>query len=114
MTVSTVSRGADHAAASAARPRPHRSRRIRRVLGAITALAVLGAIASAGLLLALPGVGDAPTADDPLTHLAYARARQAHVLIRLIATGKLTPRQAAQAYRLPLHLAHGRAAGCVA
>ena len=62
----------------------------------------------------LAGLVQAPTADDPFAHLANARARQAHVLIRLIATGKLTPRQAAQAYRLPLHLAHGRAAGCIA
>ena len=46
--------------AGAVWPRRHRSRRIRRVLGAVTALAVLGAIASGGLLLALPGVGDAP------------------------------------------------------
>ena len=262
MLASAASHTADHAVASAAWPRPRRSPRIRRVLGAITALAVLGAIASAGLLLALPGVGDAParvgalarahdaaypgpalpprvaaslvatedhrfysepgvdpvavgrlilgrldggpdqggstlyqqlarmlylpgqsgmlakagevllgikldlsypkaqilqmyagvayfghgyyglaaascgyfarppaelswgqaamlaglvqapTAYDPLTHLAYARARQAHVLIRLIATGKLTPRQAGQAYRKPLHLARGRSAGC--
>ena len=46
--------------AGAVWPRRHRSRRIRRVLGAVIALAVLGAIGSAGLLLALPGVGDAP------------------------------------------------------
>jgi membrane peptidoglycan carboxypeptidase len=264
MPASAASRRADQAAASAVRPRPHRSRRIRRVLGAVIALAMLGAIMSAGLLLALPGVGDAPavaeglarahdaaypgpalpprvaaslvatedhrfysepgidpvavgrlvlgrldgspdqggstlyqqlarmlylpgqsgplakaeqvllgiklglsypkaqilqmyadvayfghgyygfaaascgyfarppaklswgqaamlaglvqapTAYDPLAHLANARARQAHVLIRLIATGSLTPRQAGQAYRLPLHLARGRSAGCVA
>jgi membrane peptidoglycan carboxypeptidase len=54
----------------------------------------------------------APSADDPLAHFANARARQTHVLIRLIATGKLTASQAAQAYRLPFHLARGRAAGC--
>jgi penicillin-binding protein 1A len=62
----------------------------------------------------LAGLVQAPTAYDPLAHFANARARQAHVLIRLIATGKLTPRQAGQAYRLPLHLAQGRSTGCVA
>jgi membrane peptidoglycan carboxypeptidase len=62
----------------------------------------------------LAGPVQAPTADDPLAHFANARARQAHVLIRLIATGKLTASQAAQAYRLPLHLAGGHAAGCTA
>ena len=62
----------------------------------------------------LAGLVQAPSADDPLAHLANARARQAHVLIRLVAIGKLTPRQAAQAYQRPLHLARGRAAGCVA
>ena len=35
--------------AGAVWPRRHRSRRIRRVLGAVIALAVLGAIGSAGL-----------------------------------------------------------------
>jgi penicillin-binding protein 1A len=264
MLASAASHTADHIVASAVWPRPRRPRRIRRVLGAVVALAVLGAIASAGLLLALPGVGDAravaeglarahdaaypgpalpprvaaslvatedhrfysepgidpvavgrlilgrldgspdqggstlyqqlarmlylpgrsgtlakaeqvllgiklglsypkaqilqmyadvayfghgyyglaaascgyfarppaelswgqaamlaglvqaPTAYDPLAHFANARARQAHVLIRLIATGKLTPRQAGQAYRLPLHLAQGHSTGCVA
>ena len=60
----------------------------------------------------LAGLVQAPTAYDPLAHLANARARQAHVLVRLIATGRLTPRQAARAYRLPLHLARGHATGC--
>ncbi len=62
----------------------------------------------------LTGLVQAPSADDPLAHFANARARQAQVLIRLIATGKLTPSQAAQAYQRPLHLAHGHAAGCTA
>jgi membrane peptidoglycan carboxypeptidase len=61
----------------------------------------------------LAGLMQAPSADDPLTHFANARSRQEHVLIRLIATGKLTPLQASQAYGLPLHLARGRAARCV-
>lgn len=62
----------------------------------------------------LAGLVQAPTADDPVAHFANARAREAHVLIRLIATGKLTPRQAARAYRQPLRLARGHAAGCIA
>jgi len=71
----------------------------------------------------LAGLVQAPTADDPFAHLANARARQAHVLTRLIATGKLTTSQAAQAYQRPLRLAPphralgrdaGRATGCVA
>src|SRR5215472_5914712 len=61
----------------------------------------------------LAGLVQAPTTDDPLGHFANARARQAHVLIRLIATGRLTSGQAAQAYRRPPHLASGRAPGCL-
>jgi hypothetical protein len=41
-----------------------------------------------------------------------ARAREAHVLGRLAATGKLTQAQAARAYRAPLHLVGGPARGC--
>jgi penicillin-binding protein 1A len=61
----------------------------------------------------LAGLVQAPTADDPLGHFANARARQAHVLIRLIATGRLTSGQTAQAYRRPPQLASGRAPGCL-
>jgi penicillin-binding protein 1A len=60
----------------------------------------------------LAGLMHAPSADDPLSHLATARASEAHVLGRLAATGRLTQAQAARAYRQPLHLAGGRAAGC--
>jgi membrane peptidoglycan carboxypeptidase len=125
------------------RPRRHRFRRVKRLLGVVTALAVLGGITFAGLMLVLPGHGyyglaaascgyfaeqparlswgqaamlaglvQAPSADDPLSHFANARAREAHVLIRLIATGTLTPTQAAQAFREPLHLVGGKAARC--
>jgi len=55
----------------------------------------------------LVGLVQAPSADDPIAHLANARAREAHVLLRLIATGTLTPAQAAQAFREPLHLVGG-------
>jgi membrane peptidoglycan carboxypeptidase len=60
----------------------------------------------------LAGLVRAPFADDPLSRFANARARQAHVLVRLIDTGKLTRQQASQAYRMPLHLARGRPGRC--
>jgi penicillin-binding protein 1A len=46
----------------------------------------------------LGGLPQAPSAYDPLTHFALARERQRHVLSRLVATGVLTPSQAAAAY----------------
>jgi penicillin-binding protein 1A len=42
----------------------------------------------------LAGLFQAPSAYDPLVHPAAARARQAHVLDRLVATGSLTRAQA--------------------
>jgi membrane peptidoglycan carboxypeptidase len=60
----------------------------------------------------LAGLDQAPAADDPFGHYANARAREAHVLVQLIETGKLTAQQASQAYQSPLHLARGRTAGC--
>ncbi len=60
----------------------------------------------------LAGLVQAPSAYDPLAHYASARARQAHVLGRLVATGTLTSAQAARAYRQPLHLVGGPATGC--
>lgn len=55
----------------------------------------------------LAGLVNAPSADDPVTHLAAARARQQHVLDRMVATGYLTRGQAAQAIRQPLRLQRG-------
>jgi membrane peptidoglycan carboxypeptidase len=52
----------------------------------------------------LAGLVQAPTADDPLTHLTLARTREAHVPGRLAAMGKLTQAQAERAYQQPLHL----------
>ena len=46
----------------------------------------------------LAGLPQAPSAYDPLKHFALARERQRHVLSRLVATGTLTPAQAAQAW----------------
>ena len=57
----------------------------------------------------LAGLVQAPTADDPLTHLTLARAGEAHVLDRLAAMGKLTQAQAERAYQQPLHLTNGHA-----
>jgi membrane peptidoglycan carboxypeptidase len=47
----------------------------------------------------LAGLVQAPSVYDPLANFAAARARQAHVLGRLRATGTLTAAQAARAYR---------------
>ncbi len=58
--------------------------------------------AQAALLAGLP---QAPTAYDPLAHLALAKQRQRHVLSRLVADGVLTGGQARSAYREPLRLA---------
>lgn len=60
----------------------------------------------------LAGLVQAPTADDPIAHLTTARAREAHVLSRLVATGKLTQAQAADAFRQPLGLVGGPPTGC--
>jgi membrane peptidoglycan carboxypeptidase len=62
----------------------------------------------------LAGLMQAPTADNPLAHYAAARTRQAHVLSRLAATGKLTQAQASRAYAQPLHLVGGPSTGCSA
>ena len=64
--------------------------------------------AQAAMLVA---VARAPVADDPRVHLARARAGEAVVLGRLIATGQLTAAQAAGAYRRPLHLLRQRRGG---
>lgn len=57
--------------------------------------------AEASLLAGLP---QAPSAYDPLHHLALARARQQHVLTRLVVNHVLTRSQANAAYRRPLPL----------
>ena len=62
----------------------------------------------------LAGLMQAPSADNPIAHLTVARAREAHVLGRLVATGALTQAQAARAYRAPLHLVGGPGTGCAA
>lgn len=59
--------------------------------------------AEASLLAGLP---QAPSAYDPIHHLALARKRQWHVLTRLVAGHVLTSAQAGAAYRAPLPLQH--------
>jgi penicillin-binding protein 1A len=60
----------------------------------------------------LAGVVQAPSADDPIAHLQVARARESHVLSRLVATGRLTQAQAMSAFRQPLGLVGGSGSGC--
>jgi penicillin-binding protein 1A len=60
----------------------------------------------------LAGLMQAPSADDPINHPAVGRARQAHVLQRLVATGVLTQVQADQAFRQQLDLVGGRPGAC--
>jgi penicillin-binding protein 1A len=60
----------------------------------------------------LAGLVQAPSADDPIHHFAVARARQAHVLDRLVATGELSRAQAKSAYRQPLNLVGGHPGAC--
>jgi penicillin-binding protein 1A len=62
----------------------------------------------------LAGLVQAPTAFDPISHFAAARARQSHVLSRLVATGQLSQAQADRAYRQPLDLVGGRPGTCQA
>jgi membrane peptidoglycan carboxypeptidase len=60
----------------------------------------------------LAGLVQAPSADDPIAHLAAARARESHVLSRLVATGHLSQAQAVRFYRRPLDLVGGRPGAC--
>jgi penicillin-binding protein 1A len=62
----------------------------------------------------LAGLMQAPSADNPVAHFTVARAREAHVLGRLVATGTLSQAQAARAYRVPLHIVGGPGTGCAA
>ncbi len=60
----------------------------------------------------LAGLVQAPSAYDPLRHLALARTRQHYVLGRLVATGKITTAQSRAAATAPLHLGAQTSAGC--
>jgi membrane peptidoglycan carboxypeptidase len=61
----------------------------------------------------LAGLVQAPTADDPLRSAANARAREMHVLGRLVATGTLTADQAGAYLRTPLRNLLAPAGDCV-
>jgi membrane peptidoglycan carboxypeptidase len=58
----------------------------------------------------LAGLMPAPSAYNPVTNFAAARAREAHVLDRLAATGALTQAQADRAYHQRLFLTHSQRA----
>ena len=62
----------------------------------------------------LAGLVQGPSEDDPVTSPSRARAREEHVIGRLVAVGVLTPAQAQRALRtlLPGLLAHGGQAHC--
>jgi len=60
----------------------------------------------------LAGVVQDPSADDPLRYPAAARAREEHVLGRLVATGMLSPTQARVSLALPLSRLLSGAGGC--
>jgi membrane peptidoglycan carboxypeptidase len=61
----------------------------------------------------LAGLVQGPSVDDPLTNPANARAREVHVVGRLVATGKLTPAQGKAALAVPLSSLVARAGqGC--
>jgi penicillin-binding protein 1A len=62
----------------------------------------------------LAGLMQAPATDNPVADFTVARAREAHVLGRLVTTGALTQAQAARAYRTPLHVVGGPGTGCAA
>ena len=60
----------------------------------------------------LAGLVQGPSADDPIAHYARGRAREAHVLGRLVATGKITAAQSAHAYAQGLDLVGGAGQAC--
>jgi membrane peptidoglycan carboxypeptidase len=60
----------------------------------------------------LAGLVQGPSADDPIAHYARARAREAHVLGRLVDTGKITQAQSTAAYAQQLRLVGGSGTSC--
>jgi membrane peptidoglycan carboxypeptidase len=60
----------------------------------------------------LAGLVQGPSADDPIGHYARARAREAHVLGRLVDTGKITQAQSTAAYAQQLRLVGGSGTSC--
>ncbi len=62
----------------------------------------------------LAGLVQGPSADDPILHFARARAREQHVLGRLVATNTLSQAQASAAFSQSLHLVGGSPTACTA
>jgi membrane peptidoglycan carboxypeptidase len=60
----------------------------------------------------LAGLVQGPSADDPIAHYARGRAREAHVLGRLVDTGKITQAQSTAAYAQQLPLVGGSGTSC--
>jgi membrane peptidoglycan carboxypeptidase len=71
---------------------------------------------SAGLSWAeaatLAGLVQGPSTDDPIAHYARARAREQHVLGRLVATDVLSQAQANAVFSQQLHLVGGSPTAC--
>lgn len=62
----------------------------------------------------LAGLVQGPSADDPILHFAQARAREQHVLGRLVATNVLSQAQADAAFSQQLQLVGGSGTACSA
>lgn len=60
----------------------------------------------------MAGLVQGPSEDDPLVHPANARAREEHVIGRLVATGQLTQAQASAALAVPLSTLLANAGRC--
>ena len=60
----------------------------------------------------LAGLVQGPSVDDPIAHYARGRAREAHVLGRLVDTGKITQAQSTAAYAEQLPLVGGSGTSC--
>jgi penicillin-binding protein 1A len=60
----------------------------------------------------LAGLVQAPTTDDPLAQPAAGRAREQHVVGRLVAVGALTQGQASSYLAIPLDVLLANAGGC--
>jgi membrane peptidoglycan carboxypeptidase len=58
------------------------------------------------------GLVQAPTTDDPITHPANGRAREEHVMGRLVAVGALSQQQADAALAVPMRTLLRHAGGC--
>jgi membrane peptidoglycan carboxypeptidase len=60
----------------------------------------------------LAGLVQGPSADDPIDHPPAARAREEHVLGRLVATGAISQRSADRYLQIPVAALVAHAGGC--